>query len=340
MPRRSKFHNWRFIIPLAILLIGLLTIVPIQQSKGASESVKVLLAYKAQASVTLNGAVAPGEWSDTPLINEPISGMTVAFKQNTTGLLFLMEWQTNSGTCSDKYCYGGIEIGFLNNTAEMGSTLTPTIMILASPNSKGGVDEFISTGDVTPITVESDGYKTQSTCGLALSGTTYTAECYRPFKLYGASPYDPFPILAAGSPIEIGFAVGDFSQPGVHSATDMSTYELLTSSQTTTVTTTSATSSSGSTSTSRSSTVSGSSTSTTGTSPTSSVTATTGNVSTTSSSVTTSSQPSISTASTLINGATSTTRQVQVANYYAEELLVIVAGFSALAVLVLRKYES
>ena len=75
--------------------------------------------------------------------------------------------------------------------------------------------------------MESQGYRTQSTCSLALSGTTYTGQCFRPLKLDNSSPYDPFPALVAGSSIEIGFAVGEFSSPGQHAATDMNTYVLV-----------------------------------------------------------------------------------------------------------------
>jgi len=228
-----------YIILVAILLTGLLV-----TSLQRASAVTTIAAYRAQTPVTLDGVVSPGEWSDTPIVNITTAQMSVAFKQNSTGLFILMQWQQSPSVCYDKYCYGGIEFGNLNNTGVMGATATPTVMLLLSPSFKGSYDEFISQSEATPTPVESDGYETQSTCALNLSGTTYTAECYRPFRLTNASPYDPFPSLVAGSPIEVAFAVGEFNAPGLHAATDMSTYVLVLSNQTYTATSTASVSSS------------------------------------------------------------------------------------------------
>jgi hypothetical protein len=189
-----------------------------------------LTAYRSQQRVSLDGVVEPGEWNDTPLISISSIGMSVAFKQNGTGLLFLMIWQQSSTYCSDKYCYGGIELGPLNNTGYMGTPSTPTLMILVS-QSWEGVDELVSNGNLSPTPVENSGYKTQTTCGFGVVSGTYTAECYRPFNLTNAWPQDFS--LNVGSTVEIGFAVGECNPiPGDHLATLMSTYVLTVSSQT------------------------------------------------------------------------------------------------------------
>ena len=184
-------------------------------------------AYQAQHRVTLDGIVESGEWNDTPMITDPTSGMTVAFKQNGTGILFLMIW-TESTQCNT--CYAALELGPLNNTGHMGSPNSLTVMIIVSPSYKGDVDEAISAGEQTPTPVEQFGYNTQSVCGLNYSGNDYTAECYRPFKLTNASPYDFN--MTVGTSVELGMAVGDFASPGTHLATDMSTYVLTISDQT------------------------------------------------------------------------------------------------------------
>ena len=218
----------------------------------AQPAAQTITAYRAQYHVSLDGIVQAGEWSDTPMISISGAGMAVAFKQNGTGLLFLLEWNASSIFCYDQNCFGGIELGDLNNTGVMGTGTTPTIMPLLSQSFKKGYDEFISTTEGVPSPVESSGYATQSTCGFTVSNGHYTAECYRPFHLTRASPSDPFYNLAAGSPIEIGFAVGEFSVPGLHEATDMSSYLLSLSNQTYTpppVTTTSTSSQSGTTTT-------------------------------------------------------------------------------------------
>ncbi len=226
----SFFFRRSLAVCLALIfLANLILFVP------ASEAATTITVYQSQHPVVLDGIVQPGEWTDTPIITDSGSGLTYAFKQNGTGLLFLMIWSEPT-PCPT--CFGGIELGHLNNTAPMGSSSTPTIMILSSPSFKGNVDEFISTGEFTPTSVEQDGYKTQSTCGVTYANGQYTAECYRPFKLTDASPYD-FPNLTVGSTIEIAFAVGLFNQPGNHLATDMSTYVLTITNQTYTSTATS-----------------------------------------------------------------------------------------------------
>ncbi len=221
-------------LPIALLLLAILSTARLQRA-SAAESITV---YQAQVPVKLDGVVSPGEWSDAQTTNITTADMGVAFKHNSTGIFFLLQWDQSPSICSDQYCYGGIELGYLNNTGPMGATSTPTVMLLLSPSFKGGYDEFISKAEATPTTVESDGYKTQSTCALKLSGTTYTAECYQPFNLSNASPYDPMPSLAAGSSLEIAFAVGEFNAPGLHAATDMSSYVLALSNQTYTASTT------------------------------------------------------------------------------------------------------
>ena len=196
-------------------------------SPQSASAVTTVPVYESQHPVTLDGLIQPGEWSDTPIVADTSSGFTYAFKQNGTGLLFLMQW-SESIPCPT--CFGGIELGHPNNKAVMGSPSTPTIMVLASPSFKGNVDDFISTAEFTPIPVEQDGYTTQTSCGLDYTGGAYTAECYRPFKLNNASPYDFN--FTLGSTAELGFAVGVFTQPGDHLATDMSTYVLSITNQT------------------------------------------------------------------------------------------------------------
>lgn len=307
----AKFNVGKAVqsIPIAILLLSIASAHPVS-------AVTTITAYKAQTPVNLSSPYQQSEWTDTPQFFEKASEMTVAFKQNGTGLLFLMQW-TESSFCTDTACFGGIELGHMNNTAEMGTPITPTIMILASPSFKGDVDEFISTGDQTPTSVESYGYITQSVCNLALAGQQYTAECYRPFALHNASPYDFN--LGVGSTVEIAFAVGEFTSPGDHLASDMITYVLTITNQTYT-----ATSTTSATSTSESS--SGSSS---------------GTQSTTSLSSSTTPTPSSST--TLTSSSSSAVSAVTAApnpTIYAEELAVIVVGFSALILVVLTKYRS
>src|ERR1017187_9814818 len=256
-----------------VLTVMILMIVASGFSIGtAGGAPTAITAYQSQYSVNVHSPYQPSQWSDTPTINEPNSGMTFAVKQNGTGWLFVMTWKQSLFYCSDSACFGGIELGHSNNTAEMGSPTTPTIMILASSSFTGNVGELVSTGDSTPTSVASLGDKTQSVCGLVLASGQYTAECYRPFKLSGASQYD-FPTLGVGSTVEIGFAVGEFSNPGDHSATSMSTYTLTFSSGTYTASSTS--SSSSSTSSSTSSTATSSSSTSSSTSSTSSTTSTT-----------------------------------------------------------------
>jgi hypothetical protein len=303
-------RKWNLIAPVVIVFLVLLCAAPVQQARA--QTATVITATSAQIPVNIGAAYSPSEWTDTQMITIPNVAMTVGFKYNSTGLLFVMQWANGGLMCSSQSCFGGIELGFLNNTAEMGSALTPTIMVLASPSFKGSYDEFISAGATTPSTVESDGYKTQSTCSLALSGTTYTAQCYRPFKLNGASPHDPFPSLVAGSSIELGFAVGNFAIPGQHAATTMASYVLVLGPAASTTSTTTSSSSG-----------TGSSASTTGTQSSSSTTSTTSTTSQT---------------STTSSGGQTTPSGPSVSNYW-EELAIVVIGFSVFLLIVMMRYK-
>ncbi|MGD0638812.1 MAG: hypothetical protein ABSA72_12315, partial [Nitrososphaerales archaeon] len=290
--KRSKSLGQTAVVS-GIMLLGVLAfILPLE---NVSAQPTTITAYKSQYAVNVNSAYQPSQWTDTSTINVAATGMTLAAKQNGTGWLFLMTWQQSKIYCTDEYCFGGIELGYLNNTQPMGGSTTPTVMILASTSFKNGVDEFVSTGTVTPESVESLGYTTQSVCGLSLTSGQYTVECYRPFKLTNASPYD-FRALGVGSTIEIGFAVGEFSSPGDHLATDMSTYVLAFSGQTYGSSTSS--SSTTSTSSSSSTTSTSSTTSSTTTTSTSSTTTSTSKTTTSSTSSTTSSTTTTSTSST------------------------------------------
>jgi len=295
-------------VPIALLLAIMLSASTVQRTTAAAQTIT---AYQAQGPVKLDGVVEPNEWTDAQIVNITTSGMGVAFKHNSTGLFMLFQWKQSSNFCKDNFCYAGMEMDYLNNTSVMGGFATPAVMMLLSPSFTGGVDEFISKAETTPATVESAGYKTQSTCATALSGTTYTGECYRPFKLNNASPYDPFPTLAAGSSIEVGFAVGEFNLPGLHAATDMSSFVLTLSSQTygtgppTSTTTTSTTSPSSSTTTATRST-------------------------------TTLTLPPVTVTSTVSATTAPPTPSVF---YYSTELAVIVVGFGAFCVAVMWRYK-
>lgn len=220
--------------PVSVVVIVILIAATVSTTliQRAGATTQTITAFKATNPVKIDGVIEPGEWSDAQILNESTSGMGVAFKHNSTGMFMLFQWKQSPSLCFDQYCYGGIELDNLNNSGPMGSSPSPSIMLLLSTSFTGGYDEFVSKAEVTPTPVETDGYKTQSTCVLQLSGNLYTGECYRPFTLSNAASFDAFLGLAAGSSIEIAFAVGEFSEPGLHGATDMSTYTLTLSDQT------------------------------------------------------------------------------------------------------------
>lgn len=205
----------------ALILVFIVVFLLVFPSISPSFAQTTLTAYKSQQSVSLDGIVQAGEWNDTQPFHDPISGMTISFKQNGTGLLALVVW-AESTACQT--CYAALEFGPLNNTGHMGSPSTPTTMVIISPSLKGNVDEAVTAGEQTPTFVEEFGYKEQSTVGLAYSNGEYTAELYRPFETSGGDPYELN--LTVGSTVELGLAVGDFASPGTHSATDMNTYLL------------------------------------------------------------------------------------------------------------------
>jgi len=290
------------ILAAFILLVFMASTLTVGTAHGAPTTIT---AYKSTIPVSLSSPYSASQWTDTQTIKDPYSGLTFAAKQNGTGWLFFISYTyPTAGFYTDTACYGGIELDTSSNTGEMGTPTTPSLMILASPlfQTQVGhaVDEFISTGDTTPTSVEASGYATQSVCGaLTLTGTTYTVQCYRSFALKNASPQDPTANMNVGSTVEIGFALGEFNHPGTHAATSMSTYVLTFSSSTFTGSTTS-TSSTSSTSTSTT-------TSTSSTTSTTTTTTTTTTSSTHSTTTTTSSTPTTTTTTTTTTSSTHST---------------------------------
>ncbi|MGA2198670.1 MAG: hypothetical protein ABSG45_01900 [Nitrososphaerales archaeon] len=270
-------HVTRSCVAFALLALVLLLGGALHNAAAAPTQIT---AYVSQLPVKLDGVANPSEWADTPMIlissSTPSAnvGMDFGAKQNGTGWLFLMQWNMSSTYCKDSACFGGIELASTSNTQPMGAASAPTLMILASPSFKNNVDEFAAVGLSTPKTVESLNYKTQTTCALALNGNQYTAECYRPFTLNNASPYD-FPNLGPGSTIELGFAVGEFSLPGLHLATTMLLYTLTFSGNTSGLYTTTSSTTTSSTTSSSGSTGSSSASTTTSTTSTTHTTMTT-----------------------------------------------------------------
>ena len=218
----------RMIVPLAVALLFVMASALVTNAHAQTSAPTTITAYKSQTAVNVKSAYSASQWGDTVTVNEPTSGITAAFKQNGTGLLFYLSWQQSTNDCSDTHCYGGIELAYSNNTGAMGASTTPALMILVSQSFTGNVDEFTSTGFFTPPTVESAGYTTATTCGLTVSGTTYTSVCYRPFSTPNGSPSAPK--LGVGTTVELGFAVGEFNKPGTHLATTMLSYVLTISS--------------------------------------------------------------------------------------------------------------
>lgn len=277
--------------PLAIA-VAFVLLVCLSTFPQARSAPTVITAYRATIPVNIEAAYSPASWNDTPTVYEPASGMNFAVKQNGTGWLFYMSWlrQMRMSACFDEYCYGGIELAGLSNTGAMGTPGTPALMILGSesfPSLAGrSVEEFISTGTVTPTTVQSLGYATQSVCGpLTIVASVYTVQCYRPFELTDASPSDPTSTLGIGSTVEIGFAVGEFNNPGNETATAMNQYQLtfsnstysppITSSSTSSTTATSSSTTTATTTSSSSSSLTTTSATTTTSQATTTVTATT-----------------------------------------------------------------
>lgn len=211
------------ILGFAILL---LCAGPVQTVGAQTTRWQGITAFRSVEPVSLNSTMTPQEWSDTLQFYDHFSGLTVAFKQNGTGLLMLVQWQENQ-TCTS--CYAAIRLGSLNNSAAMGTPTTPILIIYISPSLTGDVDEAISNG-TTPVFVQSLGYKTQTTCGLNLSSGEYTAQCYRPFQGSDEVPLD-FSISLPSS-VELGLSTGSLTDLGSYMGTDMSTYVLFTTNET------------------------------------------------------------------------------------------------------------
>ena len=122
------------ILASLIIVVMLASVFAVGTVNGAPTTVT---AYKSQIAVNIKNPYSASSWTDTPTVTDGTSGVTFAAKQNGTGWLFFLEWQTSGAVCSDSSCYGGIELGPLTNNGVMGNPNTPTVIDPRRPCLQG-----------------------------------------------------------------------------------------------------------------------------------------------------------------------------------------------------------
>lgn len=93
-------------VPITIAFMILLSLGPFQQVGAASAT--IITATQAKIPVNISAPYSPSDWNDTQMATIAAAGMTVAFKYNSTGLLFLLQWSSGTRTAQTKTVSGAL----------------------------------------------------------------------------------------------------------------------------------------------------------------------------------------------------------------------------------------
>lgn len=209
-----------------LLMVIVLTSVPGTSLAYHTE----IRAFSARVVPTIDGKLSMGEWNDTFLYEEPVTHSTVAFKHDEQNLYILAMIRTTSPSTAD---YFGIEFDNNGDAAHMGRATDPDDAIFASSRfSPDNVTDAFLTGFAFPSFDIDVGGTDDASGTMAFANGTYTVEIRRPLSTGDSKGYDAQ--LSLNSTLGIGFVFGRFGEGAAHLATDMSTYAIFVSAETTT----------------------------------------------------------------------------------------------------------
>jgi len=207
------------VLAASILIAGsLLLALPF----GAKAEPAAITAHRGNPVTTINCTVLDGEWQNFPTYIEPTTGSELTFRHDSVNLYVLVKLPAASPAPQD---YWGMELDINGDKAHMGTASSPDDAIFAVKGCPAYTieDAFLS-GFAQPTYDETVGGSNDVTGLMSWANGTYTIQFMRPLVTGDAAGHDAD--LSMGTTIGVGFVYGTFGQGPAHKGTDMSSYVL------------------------------------------------------------------------------------------------------------------
>ncbi len=208
-----------------MLIVGILILSVPMMAKGEPAHI---LVHRGSTITTLNCTNVAGDWGDFPTYIEGITGTELTFRHDDDNLYILAKYSAPAPSQQD---YWGIEFDNNGDERHMGSSASPDDSIFMSMGcpDHSAIDSYL-VGFAQPRFDESRGGTNDAYGLMSYDNGVYTIQITRPFVTGDSLGNDVD--LYVGMQIGVGFVVGTYGQGAAHKGTDMSTYVLSISNET------------------------------------------------------------------------------------------------------------
>ncbi len=220
--RRRKVMS---ILAASTFVIGILLVAMPSRAKAEPLS---MLVHRGDPVVMLNCTQHVGDWSNFPTYLESTTGTEISLRHDGANLYIMVRMPAATPAPQD---YWGIEFDNNGDQAHMGTSSSPDDAIFASTGcpSVAAKDAYL-TGFAQPKYDQDRGGINDADGLMSWSDGEYMIHITRPLVTGDSVGRDAD--LSMGVKIGVGFVAGTFGQGAAHKGTDMSTYVLSISNET------------------------------------------------------------------------------------------------------------
>lgn len=215
------------ILVISSLVIGILLLAVPSRARAEPLSMQV---HRGDPLVMLNCTQHVGDWSNFPVYMEPTTGTEISLRHDGVNLYIMVTMPAETPSPQD---YWGIEFDNNGDHAHMGTSASPDDAIFASTGcpATAAKDAYL-TGFAQPKYDQDRGGINDADGLMVWSNGNYMIHITRPLVTGDSMGHDAD--LSLGMQIAVGFVAGTFGQGAAHKGTDMSTYVLSISNETST----------------------------------------------------------------------------------------------------------
>jgi len=202
----------------AVIAASLLVAIP-TTARAAPASI---LVHRGTALTALNCSQLSDDWQNFPIYVEQTTGAEMTFRHDGSVFYMLIKLPVAVPVPED---YWGMEFDVNGDHAHMGSSSSPDDAVFASAGCPDYTvrDAFLS-GFAQPTYDETAGGHNDVVGLMSHANGEYTIQITRPLVTGDSAGHDA--VLSVGTQIGVGFVAGRFGQGASHKGTDMSTYVL------------------------------------------------------------------------------------------------------------------